>query len=742
MRRIRPFLDGVSVLALAASSMVFAMPAKAVEVVVVTAERREADLQKTTLAATVLTAADLAKKAVINLTSLQSAAPGITINDYGSANVFNMRGVGREAVDVEIPSGVAIYRDGVPTLAGYFQGEPYFDMAGIEVLRGPQGTFAGQSASGGALFIRTANPNLNGTSGYVQAGIANYNQHEVQGAINIPLADDLAMRIALNHLDRFDTWYKLSGTFTGHPATREVDDARISLYWQPSERFDFLWKTDVARLDYGGNPVSVPGGSLYTITLNDPMEYMDKSVRSVVDMKYHFANGITLRSLSGLQNVSTINNLDANGGMPQQAAFRSQGNFFFYSEEVNLLSPENDPFRWVLGLFAEKQHGRIPDVNVTRQDGFTFTGFGFPPVGLANFPFLATPWVQNEEDLAVFGSVQYDFAPEWTLEAGARYSYNHKKYFTKFTFGDGVTIPPIIPFLDPPAGATEAASGDYIDGKLALQWKPTAEDFVYLQVARGHTVKGINIFPPHDQYKPVEVWDYEGGWKTSWFDNQLRTQIDAYVENIGNYQAVFGTFNGLLFNGSETRNAESRSTIWGIEASGQGSFGDLSFDFGLAYLNSSIGDFTNVINPFGPPPLGNAVANSEAITLGATNCQTASPTVTLTGAKAPFSPEFSGNVGAEYGFHMDSGWTLTPRADVAYTSSNQANLFACSIETIKERTLINLSLRLDSQESPWWASLWATNVSDQRYVSAVQNIPPIYYAGPPLQFGLRVGRSF
>ena len=161
MRRVRPFLDGVSVLALAASSMVFALPAKAaIETVVVTAERRDVDLQKTTLAATVLNAEDLTKKNVISLTSLQYAAPGITINDYGSANVFNMRGVGREAVDVEIPSGVAIYRDGVPTLAGYFQGEPYYDMAGIEVLRGPQGTFAGQSASGGALFIRTANPSL------------------------------------------------------------------------------------------------------------------------------------------------------------------------------------------------------------------------------------------------------------------------------------------------------------------------------------------------------------------------------------------------------------------------------------------------------------------------------------------------------------------------------------------------------------------------------------------------------
>src|SRR5689334_8719220 len=150
-----------SLIALVAGVASFAQTAKAeIETVTVTAERRNVDLQKTTLAATVLTADDLSNKSVLGLTSLQYAAPGIQISDYGSANVFNMRGVGREAVDVEIPSGVAIYRDGVPTLAGYFQNEPYYDLEGVEVLRGPQGTLAGQSASGGALFIRTKNPVL------------------------------------------------------------------------------------------------------------------------------------------------------------------------------------------------------------------------------------------------------------------------------------------------------------------------------------------------------------------------------------------------------------------------------------------------------------------------------------------------------------------------------------------------------------------------------------------------------
>jgi iron complex outermembrane receptor protein len=755
----RAYLWGASYVALSAAgallSIAPAFAAETVETVVVTAERRSVDLQKTTLAATVLTPQDLTNKGVFNLTSLQSAAPGITINDYGSANVFNMRGVGREAVDVEIPSGVAIYRDGVPTLAGYFQGEPYYDMAGVEVLRGPQGTFAGQSASGGAVFIRTVNPDLNGWSGYLQAGVANYTQFEVQGAVNVPLTDDAAMRVSVNHVTRDDTWYHLTGLFTGHPGTRESNNVRASFLWKPVEQLEIVFKNDLGWLDLGGNPVSLPGAPLYTITLNDPMKYRDKSWRSILDMRYHFDNGMSFHSLTGFQTIQTINNLDADGGgpvpvlqappfnihVPVHNSFLSQGNFSFYSQEFNLLSPEDTDFRWVLGAFAEREVSRIPDFMTTGLNGFSFVGFAsiFIP-GTDNgtaFPFITSPWRAEEDDLAVFGNAQYDFTKELTLETGLRFSYNHRHQFTNFLIGTGFA-PPFFPFT---AVNNQHASGDYIDGKIALQWKPDADNFLYAEGSRGHTVKSINIFPPNNAYKPVEVWNYEVGWKSSFFDSQLRTQLDAYYENIGNYQAVFGFVLPGGVGASETRNARTRSTIWGIEASGQAVFGDLAFDFGGAYLNSKLGEFPGTINPFGPPPLGDRVANAEAIVFGH-NCNTGAALVNLTGSQAPFSPDFTGNVGVQYAAHVGEGWTLTPRADLSYADANQADLFACSLETIKSRTLLNLQLRIEDSDSPWWGQLWATNVTDYHYVVAVQNIPPIYYAGAPLQIGFRVGRSF
>src|SRR5262245_60578313 len=103
-----------------------------IETVVITAERRTEDLQTSAISATVLGAEELELKSVYGLTGLQFAAPNLYISDYSSANTFNIRGIGQSSVNFEYPNGVQIYRDGVPTLTGYFQNSPYFDLASVE----------------------------------------------------------------------------------------------------------------------------------------------------------------------------------------------------------------------------------------------------------------------------------------------------------------------------------------------------------------------------------------------------------------------------------------------------------------------------------------------------------------------------------------------------------------------------------------------------------------------------------
>ena len=123
--------------------------------------------------------------------------PSVVVNNFGQGNDFNVRGIGKAEHNTQTTTGVITYRDGVPTFPGYFQMEPYYDVANIQVLRGPQGTIVGQNATGGAVFVNTNDPIIGGgIHGYFNANYGNYNDFGIQGAINIPISDTFAARVA------------------------------------------------------------------------------------------------------------------------------------------------------------------------------------------------------------------------------------------------------------------------------------------------------------------------------------------------------------------------------------------------------------------------------------------------------------------------------------------------------------------------------------------------------------------
>ncbi len=696
---------------------------KGVEELVITAQRRTEDLQTTGVAATVLTGEDLKDKSVYGLTAVQYAAPSVTISDYGSANVFNIRGIGRSQVDVELPSGVVIYQDGAPTLAGYFQNEPYFDMAGIEVLRGPQGTFSGKSAAGGALFIRTTSPELGKFSSNVELGAGNFDQRELTGVVNAPIGDTVAVRVAYHKFDRDDYYGNLSGDYSGHPGDQDLDSVRIGVRWQPMEQLDVVLKTDISNLDFGGNVTTSPGHSLFNnIEQNANFKYVDRSVRTVLNADYQFDNGMSVTSLTGYQDLKTFNNLDANATQTPISIFDSQGDVGIWSQEFNLLSSEDQRLTWIVGVFGQKQRLDIPNWDA---GGFTFTQlqafapfFFGAPAGL-EFPWFASPVEQNTDDLAVFGQIGFKITDALSLDLGARYSYYQLQQHLQIVWGPG-SAPPTFPFpgTGPGVNSQEMSETD-TDWKVGLNWTLNDDQFVYGLVSRGHVVGGINLLPPMLPWSDMTVINYELGWKANWFENQLHTQFDGYYETFDDYQAQFAEF-GPAANQSLAvfRNAQGSSTIWGFELSAQAVFGNLAFDFGAGYLDSELGTFKNVINPYLLPP---------------------NNVVDLSGAKSPFSPKWTGNVGVSYTINLPGDMRLIPRVDYSYIDSTQAGLWNSSLITLEDRKLTNVQVRLESGK--WFANLWCTNATDEEYVGGIQNDGVLDYAAPPRMYGLRVGMT-
>ena len=688
----------------------------ALEEIVVTAERRRSSVQDTALAITVLSGEALKAKGVTDLIDVQYIAPSVTISDFGSANVFNIRGIGRSKVDIEIPSGVVIYQDGVPSIAGYFQNEPYFDIASIEVLRGPQGTFVGKSASGGAIFTRTRSPELGEFGGYFEIGAGEFELWEAQGALNIPAGDTVAFRGAFNVTNR-DTFYNLRGPYTGDPGTKDLKSLRLGMLWEASDNLSVTAKVYFSDLDFGGN---VTGNAidqpLFSIHQDAPFVYHDKSTRATLDIDYEFENGITLSSVSGYQVADTQNDLDLNGGIETPRYwFRSKGDIDLWSQEFNLISPDDQRLRWVAGVFLQNQKIELPPVS---EFGFTFIGgdpFAIGQLPL-DYPWLGSPWVKDEDDWAVFGQIAYDVTDELELEVGARYSDYEFFQVTDYVFGFG-DAPPVVPFGSGPGPDRQDKAEDSIDWKLVLNWKPNDENFVYGVISRGHTTGSVNIFPPFDPYDEMEVLNYEAGWKGAFADRRLLTQVAAYYETIEGYQAAFTDLD-IPNSAGQVQGADSDSTIYGLEFTGQAIMGDFMLDFGISWNESELGDFNNVVHP---------------LTL---------ETVDLTGAPFPYAPDFTANIGLSYNVEFSGGSTLVPRVDYGYVADSQAELFDEPEFFLEARGLLNARIRWESAESTWYVEAWATNLTDKEYVAAIQNTGSLYYAGAPRQSGIHFGRNF
>jgi iron complex outermembrane receptor protein len=132
---------------------------EAIQEVVVTSQRRAMKVQDIPIAATVMTGDQLKDKAVVRMADLQAAAPALTVGDAGLTSFVNIRGIGLASGSPQVANGVATYIDGLfqPPIV---TSSTFYDIANIEVLRGPQGTLVGSNSTGGAVMITTNNPSL------------------------------------------------------------------------------------------------------------------------------------------------------------------------------------------------------------------------------------------------------------------------------------------------------------------------------------------------------------------------------------------------------------------------------------------------------------------------------------------------------------------------------------------------------------------------------------------------------
>jgi iron complex outermembrane receptor protein len=178
--------------------------------IIVTAERKQENVQKAPLAVTALSGAQLAQRGLASTPDLQEATPGLTFSDNANFSEPFIRGVGTDITTPGAESSVATYVDGVYQASPYFGVQTLTEIDGVEVLKGPQGTLYGRNATGGAINIQTKDPSHT-LGGEASVSYGDYNTVDAVGYLAGPITDKLLFNLALAE-DRHDGYGKAINT--------------------------------------------------------------------------------------------------------------------------------------------------------------------------------------------------------------------------------------------------------------------------------------------------------------------------------------------------------------------------------------------------------------------------------------------------------------------------------------------------------------------------------------------------
>ncbi len=691
------------------------------EEVIVSAERREVNLQDVPISATVLTGSALEAQGIDNIIEIQQVAPSVAINTYNRSTFINIRGVGIAQSAPTSNPGVAYYIDGVFIPHEQFIAQSFFDIDSLEVLRGPQGTLTGQNSTGGAVYVRTPAPSFDGFSGYVDQTIADYDWYRTVGAINVPFSDTLALRLS-GVYDERGSFTDNIGPSPSEPGSGKDTAVRAALRWQPSDgaTIDLRYEYFDRKTDYNAvkNRDDAVTSDPFTIE-EDALSFLNQDgYRASIEGRFDLTPTLQLRALTSYFDAQNEDQADgdrtatalpvppnlptntANTNLyPGRVGLTRQGLETWVSE-INLLSMGDAPLQWVIGAFYMDEESPVEVLRDNRN---------------------VTDFVQSNSTIdakalntsaSVFGQVDYRLSDSWALDLGVRYSDDKQEYTRYMLPGP------------PPAGCfpcTNIAESTETTGRVGVKYFFSDATMMYATASKGYKAGGVNLDPRLESYGPETNKVGEIGLKTTVADGRLRINGDIFYSDYEGIQlsalTPVGTPPALLPNTLNAAPAE----IYGAELEIMGQFGGLGINLGVSALHSEFTEDALLTDPI-------------------TNTNRLVPE----GSAVPFAPEITASAGIQYEFLLGNT-RLTPRVQVSYIDEQLSAPFVYEATTVPSRTVTDVrvtwlpmdNLRLEA---------FATNVFDEEYIAVqMQDASSakggmIY--GAPLQYGLRAKFTF
>lgn len=632
--------------------------------IIVTAQRRAENIQKVPISVAAVSAQNLENaniSSVLNLGQLASNFQAMRAAQSATVRL-NIRGIGAAGNNAVEPS-VAVFLDGVYVPRGGAAVNTMLDIAGVEVLRGPQGTLFGRNASVGALSLRTALPQHE-FSGALRMQAATGDDYRIEGHVNIPVTPNVAVR--LSGLQRWFGGYwhnRLDGRQLGgkdDTAFRVVGLADIGDFtW--TVRGDYMRSAGdgIGNMDLVASSVTPAdlekfrnhlGGILPDTNLNDrkmnqyvDADFYDRQWGVSSTLEYH-GDGINIKLTNSFRDWKMEQTDGDTAYLPiwtitRQSEFRSKS----YNNEIQFGSPDekwlNGNLTFVGGLYQYSEKYSIDDFVNLGDQWCRILLQQTPEAAVCQNELMNSPTPQGAINLmhqktdsfAVYAQGTYDLTDQIGITLGGRWNKDKKSG----RYDGDVTTPYARPIVAPEHLALPGVSEKKFTYRIGLNYNPTDDIMIFATYSTGYKSGGYNSGSgnvPLSKFAPdgtlistsrvfgsENVKNYEIGAKTSWLDRAVTANITFYRMDLAGYQDR--SFDGTSFTVRNAGNLRQQ----GFEFDGSVTpIRGFSVNAQLAYLDSA---FTSFPGASGWPGLGGVQD--------------------MAGKPATYSPKWTGNIGLQ-----------------------------------------------------------------------------------------------
>ncbi len=670
--------------------------------VLVTAQRRTTDIQRTAAAVSAYSADELTARSVTGIGDMANTNSSILVSLFqGEAQIY-IRGIGYSSVIGGSDSSTAFHSDGVYISRSAGAVPAFMDVERVEVLRGPQGTLYGRNATGGSVNVITKGPTETlEYDGKLTAG--NYNLYRVEGAIGGPLTDRVGVRLAVQRDTHsgYTTLYRPladpAGLGTVRSGAEDQNDwmARLTLTARILDNLNATVKVDYYEADDDGvvwhyfgpgtstNPIYqalVPPSIRsrpYSRSYASDLQGFNTPHSDGVSGKLAWNLGdYTLTSLSAYRKTRPYNRDDLDVSPVFGVDQLREEDQHQFSQEFQLNSPSSGFLQWILGAYY------FNEANTIRNEYFLpFTDALF---ALPNDPsccLLKLNGKTTTKAYAAFGESTLAFTDRLQMVLGGRYSSETRG-------GENDVV-----FVNAPVAAFDNVTA--FDDKRFTAFTPKAgldftldeRTFLYASASRGFKSGGFNPGSyQNDPFKPEQIWAYELGAKLTLLDRRMHVNTAAFYYDYTDLQVQDVQNNNVII-----RNA-AKAKVEGVEVESTWlATPALRFDANLTWLDA---EFTS-----------GALPDPKYPALGVQQ---------LSGKKLPRAPDLKAAVGVQYEIALQEQSNVTLRID--YSWQDKIYFSAFNVAPLSEKSYGWLKTRAayTGSDGRWSVAAFIDNATNEK----------------------------